>query len=700
MNIVRQQKLIENFSDQQLQNELMRPSGNVQSFLVLNETERRAKLRKAYANELAKKPETTVVEDAVVNLNQPSAPPSASPSQMMAGLGAGMGQPTPAMPMPRQQPAMPMPQQQPQLMNTGGPVRAQSGAIMRGRPVNYGPQGGIWERLKRIFGSGEPSSVKTKPSLLNRLQEQQQRLAGFQGPNEQVDIGIGTDPISPIYSSPVKTRADLVSGGQSKYTGPKLSLPYLGAKSGQRGRHPLIQQNVNATTPVSAVGATPDQTELDYWSQAGADNLNMVPRDPLLDFQTVAEQVDIGTRGIPDPVVASEGAAKAIEESATQVDELIKADPMEVGNYLTNAVFSSAGGDNAANLKDGLTTFSVDEFTKMRGGDKPLAAPKPKPKTLLEQYKDQLAQYEQANKDKMISKALIDAGAAMMSSKDPRFLGSAGEGLSAASKAMTAEEARAVKEQEAMMNLIAKEADLDISRRKATVQEQLADYKGIEVSQSGDLIESKMDLNAAMIEKYGSDDANEKQKLVLQEARDAVDKAYKEGTVAKKTGTAAYAEWIVDTLRNSSNREDFFDENGRIFPEVLDEVNKVVRAASSRTGDLLKPNQDPTTVEKVRENITRDNRSLISSGGKGGKFYKIKVVDGKAVLDKSTPATKNEALRSADEATRIMTQAEINRLRKKGTTTGPKSNFGRFTDRNPNVDGVWERVNGVPTRVK
>ena len=118
MSLVDQQKELEYYPDEVLAQEMMQPTGIAPSFLVATEIKRRNDMRNAYQSQMNPQPQTSVVEEEVMDLGGiPNVDPNAMQQQMMAQQGGMPPQPM-QQPMPQQQ----MPQNAPMQMAEGGTI--------------------------------------------------------------------------------------------------------------------------------------------------------------------------------------------------------------------------------------------------------------------------------------------------------------------------------------------------------------------------------------------------------------------------------------------------------------------------------------------------------------------------------------------------------------------------------------------------
>ena len=99
MNIIDIQDNLKNFSEQQLVNEMQRPSGNAPQFLVLSEITRRKRMRDQFKTDQAAR-EQTVAQEAVASAGVPQSgimgmSEAMAPKAAMAegGIGSVMSAP-------------------------------------------------------------------------------------------------------------------------------------------------------------------------------------------------------------------------------------------------------------------------------------------------------------------------------------------------------------------------------------------------------------------------------------------------------------------------------------------------------------------------------------------------------------------------------------------------------------------------------
>ena len=134
MNIIQQQELLKDLSDQDIAGEMQQPSGNVPLYLVAGEAKRRADLRERFKAEQSGPPPTsTVQEDLLSNIM----------ASQMPATGIAQGMPQRQMPMappPQQMPMAPPPQQMPAIAPTG---EAPMNQIPQAQGIMAGQQGGM-----------------------------------------------------------------------------------------------------------------------------------------------------------------------------------------------------------------------------------------------------------------------------------------------------------------------------------------------------------------------------------------------------------------------------------------------------------------------------------------------------------------------------------------------------------------------------
>ena len=120
MNIFEQEDLIKGLPDERLMKEAQQPTGQMPQYLIVSEIQRRADMRKRFAGEQQKSPDSSIKDQILGGGIAAVAPPQGG----MQGAMMGAPQQPPAQPMPPQQ-AMPAPQQPmpQQPMARGGVIR-------------------------------------------------------------------------------------------------------------------------------------------------------------------------------------------------------------------------------------------------------------------------------------------------------------------------------------------------------------------------------------------------------------------------------------------------------------------------------------------------------------------------------------------------------------------------------------------------
>lgn len=380
--------------------------------------------------------------------------------------------------------------------------------------------------------------------------------------------------------------------------------------------------------------------------------------------QTSTEVVKRAVENIADTRPQNNAATRARLIQAAATENLVRGGGERL---LTEASTVDENALLTGGLSGGATSpeaFAAERQKLMgagRTGSRPTAAAKPK--TLVEQYKDLMADYTAKNKNERMSNALLGASAAMLGSQSPYFGQALGAGISGGRAADAQFQKQISDQQKAMMNMVAKQAELDIASREAAVKE-----RGATTAET--LATSKVSLNDAMVERYGAQSANEKEKIAIERGNAEVNKLYKEALAKRLTGTAGYAEWMLNNLRESAAGADMFDDQGRPFLKTLDIITQKAANAGRNTTPQLNPAQDPKVVKQVTDNV---RRQLRKTAVQGDKTYRVKLdASGKPVPDTAGgEVSQDEAITSMDAIEQQIIDRELARLRARSGTTTP-----------------------------
>ena len=121
MNIIQLQDDLKNFSEEQLVNEMRRPSGTAPQYLVLSEMNRRQRVKSDYQAAQASDP-STVAEEAVAS--------AGVPASGIMGMAQAMA--------PKSESSLSAPKPPAMMMREGGVIRAQQGLSIADRNLNPG----------------------------------------------------------------------------------------------------------------------------------------------------------------------------------------------------------------------------------------------------------------------------------------------------------------------------------------------------------------------------------------------------------------------------------------------------------------------------------------------------------------------------------------------------------------------------------
>ena len=163
MNMFQLQERLQDFSKEQLAQEMQRPSGNAPQYLVLAEMQRRKRMESAAAMEQGQQNETTVAQDAVAA--------AGVPQQGLGGMMQAMA--------PKTDVTMNTGQTPVQQMYGGGVIKAQEGAFMRsegfGENVEYN-----YDTFLREMGLQDSPDVR---DAFRRYQDRMNAQNALEGPN-------------------------------------------------------------------------------------------------------------------------------------------------------------------------------------------------------------------------------------------------------------------------------------------------------------------------------------------------------------------------------------------------------------------------------------------------------------------------------------------------------------------------------------
>ena len=251
---------------------------------------------------------------------------------------------------------------------------------------------------------------------------------------------------------------------------------------------------------------------------------------------------------------------------------------------LTEASTNAPPVAETAALQSGLTIDNLAaERNALMGAGKTTPAPPQaaaaKPKTLVEQYKDLMADYTAKNKNERMSNALLGASAAMLGSQSPYFGQALGAGISGGRAADAQFQKQTSDQQKAMMNMMAKQAELDISSRRADTEAMTAEGR----------IRSWDAQSQHWKDTIGEKQADRRQKKAELASLDAFRKA-QAGALGKKTGQQGMLQDILGYLSES----DSADMLGKINsagewipnPSTIDLVFNTMGKASTNRGQM------------------------------------------------------------------------------------------------------------------
>jgi hypothetical protein len=237
-----------------------------------------------------------------------------------------------------------------------------------------------------------------------------------------------------------------------------------------------------------------------------------------------------------------------------------------------------------AALRSGVTIDNLAaERNALMGAGKTTPAPPQaaaaKPKTLVEQYKDLMADYTAKNKNERISNALLGASAAMLGSQSPNFGQALGAGIAGGRAADAQFQKQTADQQKAMMNMVAKQAELDIASRRADTEAMTAEGR----------IKSWEAQSQHWKDTIGQKEADRRQKKAELASLDAFRKA-QAGALGKKTGQQGMLQDIIGYLSESDSAAMLGKTNADgdwiPNPSTIDLIFNTMGKASTNRGQM------------------------------------------------------------------------------------------------------------------
>ena len=455
MNIIQQQELLKDLSDQDIAGEMQRPSGNVPLYLVAGEAKRRADLRERFKAEQSGPPPTsTVQEDLLSNIM----------ASQMPATGIAQGMPQRQMPMaPPQQMAMapqpqqmamaPQPQQMPAIAPTG---EAPMNQIPQAQGIMAGQQGGmaqgfaggglVREDRKYVNGSGVlpfgPGLGKGTfvPSPFGNLggitldtaagpfvklpgeTDAQYRLRlesndlDFRPPVDNTDL-IPPGAVLEVDQQPVKYGEEGPSDYRRAMDSNPLESKYLNTLPLETGSFPERTQNANDLARVGLLEGNKNLTK---------------KRDDLFE-QQLATKLEPGTGKIPQRGTATFNPTKF---EAGDAPTAAKLGPVKTAGQM------DAGTELDTSLDAAVRRETI--LSKLRG-----EAPKP-----YEVMRNALIKRRAAldeDKSGNVAQTLMDLGGRIMAGKSQYGLTNIGEAVSPALKAAQERKAGQTAREDALM---------------------------------------------------------------------------------------------------------------------------------------------------------------------------------------------------------------------------------------------------------
>ena len=295
-----------------------------------------------------------------------------------------------------------------------------------------------------------------------------------------------------------------------------------------------------------------------------------------------------------------------------------------------------------AALRSGATIDNLAaERNALMGAGKTSPAPPQaaaaKPKTLVEQYKDLMADYTAKNKNERISNALLGASAAMLGSQSPNFGQALGAGIAGGRAADAQFQKQTADQQKAMMNMMAKQAELDIASRRADTEAMTAEGR----------IRSWDAQSQHWKDTIGQQEADRRQKKAELASLDAFRKA-QAGALGKKTGQQGMLQDIIGYLSESDSAAMLGKRNADgdwiPNPSTIDLIFNTMGKASTNKGQMR-----AADVSAVTERYLKQAETAISATTGGRKDSNVNNIGSKeegwfeVIIDEATGEPKRGA---------------------------------------------------------
>lgn len=199
-------------------------------------------------------------------------------------------------------------------------------------------------------------------------------------------------------------------------------------------------------------------------------------------------------------------------------------------------------------------------------------APAKAPTSLVQQYKDLMADYASKGKDERINRALMGASAAMLGSKSPYLSKALGAGLTGWMTESDKYKKQVADQQKAMMGWVGKQAELDILSRKAGAEEMRA--------------RGQVGAWEAQAQKWRDDLGIKEAEIKIKQLEADTRAAHQQSLESKETGRQAEVSYMVKSICETNTDACVFDEGGEptAKPHTLALIYRTIGSATPRTG--------------------------------------------------------------------------------------------------------------------
>ena len=596
MNIFEQEDLIKGLPDERLMKEAQQPTGQMPQYLIVSEIQRRADMRKRFAGEQQKSPDSSIKDQILGGGIAAVAPPQGG----MQGAMMGAPQQPPAQPMPPQQ-AMPAPQQPmpQQPMARGGVVK-----MAKGENVPFTPVGSTLEELaESIYDYEQPKRPGNPFQYAKGSLSREDMMRGILGQDAYVPSWKEADRIA----RPRFIESAMESGSLNQY------LPNKGSRIDMMSAN----QNVEKGTLAPAGKTLADLTGSGQSISADASRISG-------DLATKIDKnlIEFGSSDVSkdkiDPKVATDPTFADISRELLEVgksqlssSEILDRVDTTTSDYLTRAksIKDSMEGLEPVDYQSQLSKYNTD-FSKYS----------PDYTGLISEQELRAKKIKEDAKKEVGAQSLIQLGAGILEGDVAAGLRGAGQAASGIMKEARAEstiqqqaaDALKVSAQQAEMTLgIAGEeaATNQITENNRIIAQQMTDARQQQLAAAGvdlETAKTQANLESAGWQIYYTTSSKEKELLIESLIKTATNIRYQNLIEEDKTATqrAIIKEMgpsLTVWIDKYNDQNETLDDNGKTqAPDLIKferDFNQYVNTWMKAFGADVVGDRDRSSVE-------------------------------------------------------------------------------------------------------